>query len=625
MNARYPLIALLVLLRIHISVGSADTISDYDSANIRIIKQFNLKLAELEKLRQDDSVRKAMLEAQLRNLKTSDLQLKNDIIKQLQEINESENRRLSMKKAKIDSLRHTAKGYPVIGVLNDTLFLIYSKIGASTAKDRADNITRKIKHLYNDDFLFVDSISIQQSENTFDIAYKDMIIMSISETDAMWFNKSIKALAEDNKALITKALVDAKKANSLGKQLMRIGLVVFVVLIAWLFLWLIGKAYRFAQSFIDARKDRWLQDLQYRDYTFLTAEQELKGILFIIKILRWLTYALLFYLTLPVIFSIFPFSRTWADALFSLIWSPFRSALTAMWEYLPNLIRILVIIFIMKYLIRFVKYIFREMETERLKIKGFHPDWAKPTFNITKFLFYAFTFVLIFPYLPGSDSAVFRGVSVFIGILFSLGSSSVITNMIAGLVITYMRPFKINDRIKIGEITGDVVEKTLLVTRVRTIKQEIITIPNSSVLTGNTTNYSIEAARGGLIIHTTVTISYDVPWKQMHQALIGAALRTADLMKTPAPFVLQTSLDDFYVSYQINAYTREAAKQATIYSELHQNIQDVCAENGIEIMSPHYRAARDGNQTTIPSSYLPPDYKSPGFNISCDIHKEKND
>jgi len=89
--------------------------------------------------------------------------------------------------------------------------------------------------------------------------------------------------------------------------------------------------------------------------------------------------------------------------------------------------------------------------------------------------------------------------------------------------------------------------------------------------------------------------------------------------------VLQTSLDDFYVSYQINAYTREAAKQATIYSELHQNIQDVCAENGIEIMSPHYRAARDGNQTTIPSSYLPPDYKSPGFNISCDIHKEKND
>ena len=246
-----------------------------------------------------------------------------------------------------------------------------------------------------------------------------------------------------------------------------------------------------------------------------------------------------------------------------------------------------------------------------------------PTYSIVKFLLYAFMFVLIFPYLPGSDSNIFKGVSVFIGVLFSLGSSSAIANMVAGLVITYMRPFKIGDRIKIGDVTGDVVEKTLLVTRIRTIKNEVITIPNSSVLNGNTTNYSSEAIEKGLIIHTTVTIGYDVPWKDMHQALIDAALRTNLILDEPKPFVLQTSLEDFYVSYQINAYTREAGKQALIYSNLHQNIQDVCNERGIEILSPHYRAARDGNMTTIPANYLPYDYKAPSFNVKVETSNDK--
>ena len=206
--------------------------------------------------------------------------------------------------------------------------------------------------------------------------------------------------------------------------------------------------------------------------------------------------------------------------------------------------------------------------------------------------------------------------------LFSLGSTTAIANMVAGLVITYMRPFEIGDRIKIGDVTGDVVEKTLLVTRVKTPLNEVITIPNSSVLNSNTTNYSSEAMENGLIIHSTVTIGYDVPWKDIHRALIDAALRTDKVLNEPEPFVLQTSLDDFYVSYQINAYIREASKQAHIYSNLHQNIQDVCNERGIEIMSPHYRAARDGNMTTIPADYLDKDYRAPGFNVIVEAEKE---
>lgn len=584
--------------------------------------QYNDRIAEIEKLRIADSIRKIELEIQLNSLKTSDNLQKNDLLKQLKTIEDNEKLRVESKKAKIDSLRNSAHGFPVIGPMNDTLFSIFSKIGASTPRDRAQSITRKINLLYNNDFLKPDSILVVHSENTFDIIYGEMILMSVSETDAMWYNKNMQNLAIDFKNKIKKSIIQAKKENSLSKLIIRIGLVLVVLLIAWLIIYLIGLAYKKLLAYVDNKKDEWLKGLAYKDYTFLTAEQEMQALLFAMKILRWFVYFILLYLTLPIIFSIFPFSRNWADALFQLFWSPFKKVIIAVWNYLPNLFSILVIYFIMKYLIRFVRYIFSEIQAKKLKISGFHPDWAMPTFSIIKFLLYAFMFVLIFPYLPGSDSNIFKGVSVFIGVLFSLGSSSAIANIVAGMVITYMRPFKIGDRIKIGDVVGDVIEKTSLITRIRTIKNEVITIPNSAVLSGNTINYSSEAKARGLILHTTVTIGYDVPWKDMHQALIDAALRTNLILEKPLPFVLQTGLDDFYVAYQINAYTRDAGKQALIYSDLHQNIQDVCNERGIEILSPHYRAARDGNMTTIPANYLDKNYKSPSFNIQIDPTKK---
>lgn len=606
------------------SYGQTDSIvQKNDSINNIALNEYNQKLGEVEKLRVADSIKKAELESQLLKLKTTDNLQKEDLLQQLKSIEENEKKRIEDKKAHIESLRNTAKGYPVIGAMKDTLFLIYSKIGASTPKERAINISRKIEKLYEDDFLKADSILVMKSENTFDIIYGEIIIMSISENDAIWYGKGMPELAQSFKETIKNSIVEAKNENSWLKLIARIGLVLLVIGITWAMIWLIGKGYSKLLLFINSKKDKWLKNLSYKDYTFLAAEQELQVVLFLVKIFRWFVYAVLLYITLPIIFSIFPFSRDWADALFHLIWSPFKGVLIAIWEYLPNLFSILVIYFVMKYVIRFVRYIFHEIEAEKLKLSGFHADWAMPTYSIVKFLLYAFMFVLIFPYLPGSDSNIFKGVSVFIGVLFSLGSSSAIANMVAGLVITYMRPFKIGDRIKIGDVTGDVVEKTLLVTRIRTIKNEVITIPNSSVLIGNTTNYSSEAIEKGLIIHTTVTIGYDVPWKDMHQALIDAALRTNLILDEPKPFVLQTSLEDFYVSYQINAYTREAGKQALIYSNLHQNIQDVCNERGIEILSPHYRAARDGNMTTIPADYLPNDYKSTSFNVKVETSNDK--
>jgi small-conductance mechanosensitive channel len=333
------------------------------------------------------------------------------------------------------------------------------------------------------------------------------------------------------------------------------------------------------------------------------------------KILRLFFYAALSYVYITILFSFFEFTQTWAGTLFGYIIDPLWNVVTGFVGYLPNIFYILVIAFVTRYAISFTRFIFGEIGKGTLAPTGFYPEWADPTFKIVRFLILAFAGIVIFPYLPGSDSPVFRGVSVFLGILLSLGSTSAIANVVAGVVLTYMRPFKIGDRVKIAETVGDINEKTLLVTRVRTIKNVDITIPNAMVLGSHIINFSSSANDSGLILHTGVTIGYDAPWKKVHELLIAAAGKTQHILKEPKPFVLQTSLDDFYVSYELNAYTDQPILMATIYSEVHQNIQNAFNEAGVEIMSPHYSGVRDGNRTAIPETYLPKSYKAPAFRI----------
>jgi len=330
----------------------------------------------------------------------------------------------------------------------------------------------------------------------------------------------------------------------------------------------------------------------------------------------------LVYLALPVVFGLFPQSQQLAQTLFQYILDPLKRIGYGLWDFLPNLMTIIVISLVARYALMGISYLKEEIKLGHLKINGFYPDWATPTFQIARVLLIAFTFVVIFPYLPGSDSPVFQGVSVFLGFLFTFGSAGSLSNIVAGIVLTYMRLFHLGDRVRIGDTVGDVVEKNMLVTRIKTIKNELISIPNASVMNSHTINYSAEAKDKGLILHSTVTIGYDVPWREVHQALIHAANKTSLILDQPAPFVLQTSLDDFYIAYQINGYTQHPNQQASIYSELHQNIQDSCIEAGIEILSPHYRALRDGNDLAMPNDAKPNNHSTPSFRVSVQRNTE---
>jgi small-conductance mechanosensitive channel len=260
--------------------------------------------------------------------------------------------------------------------------------------------------------------------------------------------------------------------------------------------------------------------------------------------------------------------------------------------------------------------IFGEIGKGNLAFPGFYAEWAEPTSRLIRMLVLVLVVIIIFPYLPGSKSPAFQGISIFVGVLLSLGSSSAVANAIAGIILTYMRSFAVGDWVRIGDTVGEVVEKNMLVARIVTQKREIITIPNATVMNGSVMNYTREAKNGGVIFHTTVTIGYDAPWKTVHQLLIDAARATEHVLHTPAPFVLQTALNDFYVSYELNAYTDVPIEMQFIYSELHENIQDRFNEAGVEICSPHFSSLRDGNTIAIPAQNRPRGYTAPAFRVS---------
>jgi len=304
-----------------------------------------------------------------------------------------------------------------------------------------------------------------------------------------------------------------------------------------------------------------------------------------------------------LLFSIFPPTQKYAEILFGWIINPVISIGNSFIDFLPDLFKIIIILIAVHYILKFFKYVTSEIDAKHLVIPGFYPDWAKATFNIIRILVFALTIVLIFQLLPWAKSPIFQGVSVFLGLLVSLGSTNVIANLMSGMVITYMRPFIQGDRIRIGETYGDIVEKTPFVIRIQTPKNEVVTVPNATVLSSNVVNYSArtkDSKDNGVVVNTIVTMGYDVPWVRLTQLLIDAALKTPFVLQEPPPFVLQTALNDFSVSYQINAYTKEASKMPFIYSELYKNIQDTLRDAGIEMVLPHYQAIRDGNPSTIP-------------------------
>lgn len=314
---------------------------------------------------------------------------------------------------------------------------------------------------------------------------------------------------------------------------------------------------------------------------------------FVLNLFNYTVILLTAYLGFTIFLRVLPVTRKLSSLLLKQIAYPLTTGAQTVVAYIPNVLIICVVILAANYIMNFAKFLFKEMEEERIVINGFYSEFAMPTYKIIRILIVIFALIIVFPYLPGSQSPAFKGISVFLGVLISLGSSSIVSNIMAGIMITYMRPFKVGDRVQIADSIGDVVEKNLLVTRIKTVKNIYVAVPNSLILGTHITNFSFMNKTVPVILHTSITIGYDVSWEKVHELLISAALATPRILPAPEPFVLQKKLSDFYVEYEINAATQDVNLMPTIYSDLHTNIQKEFNKAGIEITSPHFRTLRN--------------------------------
>jgi small-conductance mechanosensitive channel len=383
-------------------------------------------------------------------------------------------------------------------------------------------------------------------------------------------------------------------SGAIGKLsfLYRLGIALAIVIILILLIRLIWFLFiRLNNNLENQTGAEKIKPLYIHKYKVLTSNQVIEVIEVILRLVKYFITAVLLILSIPFVFSFFGATSRFASLLFGYILDPIKDIAISFVRYIPNLIKIIIFVIITRYIIKALKYFSNQIDKGKLKIPRFYPEWASPTFRILQVLLWAFTVAVVYPYLPGSDSKAFQGVSVFVGVIFSIGSSTAIGNLVAGLVITYMRPFKIGDRVQIKEITGFVVEKNLMVVRLKTHKNEYVTFPNLIILGSNIINYntSSDEDEEGLIIFAEVTFGYSTPWQTIHDILINAALATDHVQKKPKPFVLQTKLDDFYACYQINCYSKDVAMVPRIYNMLYENIQNGFREAGLDMTSAHYR------------------------------------
>ena len=508
---------------------------------------------------------------------------------------------------------------------NQELFTIRQGIGSFSAQERAKSITTRIEKIADDDALSPEdlTIKIDPEDTNPSIILGDTVIATITSKDAKLHSVSQEVLAERALAKIKAAIVryrqERQPDNLLKDATLTVSATLATVLIFWVIIFISSRVFPQIQRLITSL----VPGVVFQNFEIISSQTIGIFSLRVLQFIRTLIILTILYFYLTFVLRLFPWTRKFGDGFLQYFFSALEVISQEIAKYLPNIFIILLIVFITHYLLRAIKPFFTGLERENLVINGFYPDWAKPTYNLLSLLIIALAIVIAFPYLPGFNSPAFQGVSVFLGVLFSLGSTSAIANVVGGIILIYTRSFQLGDKISIGDVIGDVIEKGLLVTRIRTPSNRIITIPNSSLLNTNVINFTVSQRefKQPLILQTTVTLGYDLPWRKVHATLKEAALATQFIVSEPAPFVLQTSLDDFYVSYQLNAYTDHPSKMVYIYSELHQNIQDKCNEVGIEIMSPHYKALRDGNHSTIPENYLPEDYQSPAFGIQSNPQK----
>jgi small-conductance mechanosensitive channel len=480
--------------------------------------------------------------------------------------------------------------------------------GSFTPEERALGVETRLNHEILEVGVHSDQVTVVHDETASRVVGDGRLLVLVTEADARAAGRDRHEYAEELGQLLRRVIAETNQEfeprQILISSLRALGLVVLCLVIIYLVL----RSTRRLLKRIQAWRVQRVAGVHVGSSQMASRLPAMVG--GIVRVARAVAIFAIILGTLERVMILLPWTRPSANLVARYLADPIGAMWHSFIDYLPKLGFLIAIAVATYVVLSLMRLLFAEIGRGTIQLEHFPPEWATPTFNLVRVLVIALAFVAAFPYIPGSQSPAFQGVSIFLGLLVSLSSSSAISNVIAGTILTYTSAFRMGDRVRIGESEGDVVKQALLVTQVRTIKNEVVSIPNATVLSVQVVNYSRLAQSAGLILHTEVTIGYSSPWRTVHALLIDAALRTPGILSEPAPFVLQRALSDFYVAYQLNAYTQDAQRMIDTYSFLHQAIQDSFAAGGVEIMSPHYTALRSGRESTIPETTESSDVKA---------------
>lgn len=509
----------------------------------------------------------------------------------------------------------TSEGAAVV-VKGKRLFYFYANVGEYTPRQRAIMASEALQRLAENPEFDVDSIRVQETSSGTDIVSGSTVIATVTPEDAKIAQSSTTQMANNFASRVRLAVSERKEETTASRMALGVGLTIASTIVLLLSLILISKLATDLCIVIRRQRGHGIKGLRIQKAELIGANALADLLLTFVKFSQILLWFALIATYIVQVLGFFPSTKHLAKAVMANTVAPLASIWERVLEYFPSLVMLVLIGLVTYAVMAFARFFFDSLRDETIKFADFDPDWAEPTYKLSRFLILAFSLMVALPYLPGWESPAFKQVGLVIGILVSFGSTGVVSNVMAGAVLTYTNAFKFGDRIKIGETVGDIVEKNLFVTKVRTPKNEVVSIPNGTIMTSNVTNYSTLAREKQLILYTSVTIGYDEPWENVEACLLAAAAESYGLLQEPKPFILQNELADFYVEYQLNVYTELANEMPLVYSELHKKIQDKFNEAGMEIMSPHIFAVRDGNEIAIPKQYRGDNYKRPTFGIT---------
>jgi small-conductance mechanosensitive channel len=308
----------------------------------------------------------------------------------------------------------------------------------------------------------------------------------------------------------------------------------------------------------------------------------------ILRLLTWVLTFSLIYVWITISLRRFPYTEPWGNQAGSYVLNSLRDLANTVLNGLPGLLMVILIFIVTRWLIRMARVLFEQVATGRISVTWMDADVAHATKRIFSAIVWLFAIIVAYPYIPGSQTQTFKGLSVFLGLVISLGSTGIINQIMSGLFVVYSRALKTGEWVKVNETEGEVLDVGLLAAKIRTIEGQEVTIPNSVLVGTSTRNYTRLGNSNGMSLSATVTIGYDAPWRQVHALLQLAADRTPNISKTPKPSVVQRQLSDFYVEYTLIARLDDERLRIQTVSNLNSAIQDAFNEFGVQIMSPHY-------------------------------------